>query len=254
MVVECDNLVYKPLNALTFRITGNVNCLKPIKKDNEIIALEGPDNLNIQLGFTVPIKKIKYKINIIEPIIGDDARTIAYDVSIAKRTKATTFVMPMLPGNKKLYFWNTFFVNCFIGTPEDSNCIALLYRWSSDTRYIKFEKIMKSVEFFKRRYDPSPNYVMFVFNIPKGYKREYRAFMLGKYSKFNRDYKLDILDFHHADIEDEMGQIIFKSDKRRKLLEKRLNAPLPEESELLSIINVEKETYDPEIYKLKKLL
>ena len=76
--------------------------------------------------------------------------------------------MPMLPGNKKLYFWNTFFVNCFIGTPEDSNCIALLYRWSSDTRYIKFEKIMKSVEFFKRRYDPSPNYVMFVFNIPMG--------------------------------------------------------------------------------------
>jgi hypothetical protein len=95
---------------------------------------------------------------------------------------------------------------------------------------------------------------MFVFNIPKGYKREYRAFMLGKYSKFTRDYKLDILDFHHADIEDEMGQIIFKSDKRRKLLEKRLNADLPEESELLSIINVEKETYDPEIYKLKKLL
>jgi len=38
------------------------------------------------------------------------------------------------------------------------------------------------------------------------------------------------------------------------LLEKRLNADLPEESELLSIINVEKETYDPEIYKLKKLL
>ncbi len=78
--------------------------------------------------------------------------------------------------------------------------------------------------------------------------------MLGKYSKFSREYKLDILDFHNADINDEVGQIIFKSDKRRELLEKRLNADLPKESELLSIIDIEAETYNPDIYKLKKLL
>ena len=173
---------------------------------------------------------------------------------MAKRTKSSTFVMPMLPGTRKLYFWSTFFVNCFIATPEDKDCIALLFRWSADTRYIKFEKILKEVKYFKRRYDPSPNYVMFVFDIPKGFRREYRAFMLGKYSKFTREYKLDILDFHNADINDEVGQIIFKSDKRRELLEKRLNADLPEESELLSIIDIEAETYNPDIYKLKKLL
>ena len=95
---------------------------------------------------------------------------------------------------------------------------------------------------------------MFVFDIPKGFEREYRAFILGKYSKFSRDYKLDILDFHNLDIENEIGQILFKSDKRRELLEKRLNADLPKESELLSIIDIEAETYNPDIYKLKKLL
>ena len=95
---------------------------------------------------------------------------------------------------------------------------------------------------------------MFVFDIPKGFEREYRAFILGKYSKFSRDYKLDILDFHNLDIENEIGQILFKSDKRRKLLEERLDAEIPEKSELLSIIQVEDETFNPEIYKLKKLI
>ena len=253
MVVQCDNLIYTPVNALTFRITGNTDCLKPVKENGVIVALEGPNDLNITLGLTVPIKKTRYKINIIEQV-GNPLLKPVYDISIAKRTKATTFVMPMLPGTRKLYFWSTFFVNCFIATPEDKECIALLFRWSSDTRYIKFEKILKEVKYFKRRYDPSPNYVMFVFDIPKGFRREYRAFMLGKYSKFSREYKLDILDFHNADINDEVGQIIFKSDKRRELLEKRLNADLPKESELLSIIDIEAETYNPDIYKLKKLL
>jgi hypothetical protein len=253
MVVQCDNLIYTPINALTFRITGNTECLKPVKKNGVIVALEGPNDLNITLGLTVPIKKTKYKINIIEQVRNSNSKLV-YDISIAKRTKATTFVMPMLPGTRKLYFWSTFFVNCFIATPEDKDCIALLFRWSADTRYIKFEKILKEVKYFRRRYDPSPNYVMFVFDIPKGFRREYRAFMLGKYSKFSREYKLDILDFHNADINDEVGQIIFKSDKRRELLEKRLNADLPKESELLSIIDIEAETYNPDIYKLKKLL
>ncbi len=253
MVVQCDNLIYTPINALTFRITGNTECLKPVKKNGVIVALEGPNDLNITLGLTVPIKKTKYKINIIEQVRNSNSKLV-YDISIAKRTKATTFVMPMLPGTRKLYFWSTFFVNCFIATPEDKDCIALLFRWSADTRYIKFEKILKEVKYFRRRYDPSPNYVMFVFDIPKGFRREYRAFMLGKYSKFSREYKLDILDFHGADINDEVGQIIFKSDKRRELLEKRLNADLPKESELLSIIDIEAETYNPDIYKLKKLL
>mgnify|MGYP001398313839 FL=1 len=253
MVVQCDNLIYTPVNALTFRITGNTECLKPVKKNGVIVALEGPNDLNITLGLTVPIKKTKYKINIIEQVRNSNSKLV-YDISIAKRTKATTFVMPMLPGTRKLYFWSTFFVNCFIATPEDKDCIALLFRWSADTRYIKFEKILKEVKYFRRRYDPSPNYVMFVFDIPKGFRREYRAFMLGKYSKFSREYKLDILDFHGADINDEVGQIIFKSDKRRELLEKRLNADLPKESELLSIIDIEAETYNPDIYKLKKLL
>ena len=52
----------------------------------------------------------------------------------------------------------------------------------------------------------------------------------------------------------QLGQILFKSKERKRLLEKKLDAILPEDSELLSIINLEEETFNPEIYKLKKLL
>ena len=254
MVTKCDNLIYTPVNALMFRITGNTDCLKPIMKNGVITKLEGPEKLSITLGLTIEIKRIKYKINIIEKLGQTFNNNLRYNILMAKRTKSSTFLMPMLPGNKQLYFWNKLFVNCFIGTNEHEGCIEVLYRWSSDLKYIKFEKILSELKFFKRRYDPSPNFVMFVFDIPKGYKREFRAFKMGKYSRFSNEYKLDILDFHNAEIESELGQILFKSKERRRLLEEKLNAVLPEGSELLSIINLEEETFNPDIYKLKKLL
>ena len=48
-------------------------------------------------------------------------------------------------------------------------------------------------------------------------------------------------------------QVLFKSPARRLVLDKLLGTKLPENSELLSIID-EKETYNPDIYKPKKLL
>ena len=37
-------------------------------------------------------------------------------------------------------------------------------------------------------------------------------------------------------------------------MERKLDIELPEDSELLSIIDIEQETYNPEIYKFKKLI
>jgi len=252
MAVKCTELLYTPINALSFRITGGTHLLSITKKDNIITSINNSDGTFLSLGTTVEIKKIKYKINIIEEIIVNTTKY--YKLSLAKRTKASTFITPMLGANKNLYFWNKLFVNCFIQTPEDKNCIALLYRWSSNPLYIKFEKALSQFQNFRRRYDPSPNYVMFVFDVPKRHIRNYKKFIEGKYSKFSKAYKLDILEFHDADFHDEIGQIIFKSEKRRKALERKLDSKLPDNSELLSIINIEDETYDSEVYKLKKLL
>ena len=252
MAVKCKELIYTPINALSFRITGGTHLLTPNKENNIIQSLESPDGPIFSLGLTVEIKKRKYKVNIIEEIIINTTKY--YTLSMAKRTKSSMFVMPMLSGNKDLYFWNRLFVNCFIATEEDKDCIALLYRWSSDPLYIKFEKALSKFPIFKRKYDPNPNYVMFVFDIPKKHLKNYKKFLNGKYSKFSMAYKKALLDFHDVSAGNELGQILFKDPKRRKALEYKLDLELPEDSELLSIIDMEKETYNPEIYKFKKLI
>ena len=252
MAVKCKDLVYTQINALSFRISGGTHLLTPNKKNNIIQSLEGPDGLMFPLGLTLEIKKRKYKVNLIKEILINKVNY--YTVSIAKRTKSSTFVMPMLGGHRDLYFWNKLFINCFIATEEDDDCIALLYRWSSDPVYIKFEKALSKFKYFKRRYDPNPDYVMFVFDIPKKHIRNYRKFINGKYSTFSQDYKFDILEFHDKELDDELGQILFKSEKRKKAMERKLDIKLPEDSELLSIIDIEQETYNPEIYNFKKLI
>jgi len=252
MAVKCTELLYTPVDALSFRITGGTQLLTTQRKNNIITSLDSDNGPLFSLGMTVEIKKRKYKVNIIEEIIV--GKTKYYKLYIAKRTKTSNFIMPMLPGQKELYFWNSLFVNAFIKTPEDNDCIALLYRWSSDPKYLKFEKALSQFQNFRRRYDPSPNYVMFVFDIPKRHIRNYKRFIAGKYSKFSKAYKLDILEFHDAEIENEIGQILFLSSKRRRALERKLGENLPKNSELLSILDIEKETYNPNIYKFKKLI
>jgi hypothetical protein len=252
MAVKCDELIYTPIDALSFRITGGTRALKPTKKNGIIQSLEDPSGILFPLGITVEIKKRKYKVNIIEEVRTKTQKY--YIISIAKRTKSSIFVLPMLGGSRHLYLWDKLLLNCFIATEEDKNCIALLYRWSSDPLFLKFEKALSKFKSFKRRYDPTPNCVMFVFNVPKAQQRNYNKFVRGQYSKLSAKYKLHLLDFHNKEIEDTIGQVLFKTDKRRESLERKLASILPEDSELLSIIDIKAETYKPEIYNFKKLL
>ena len=112
MAVKCKELIYTPINALSFRISGGTHLLTPNKENNIIKSLDSPDGTIFPLGTTVEIKKRKYKVNIIRETVIN--KTKYYTISIAKRTKSSTFIMPMLGGHKDLYFWNRLFVNCFI--------------------------------------------------------------------------------------------------------------------------------------------
>jgi len=252
MAVKCDELIYTPVDALSFRVSGNTHTLTPNIENNIIQSLEGHDGEIFTLGTTVEIKKRKYKVNIIEEFAS--TRGVYYIISIAKRTKSSTFLLPMLGGHRELYFFNSLLLNCFIQTEEDKDCIALLYRWSSDPLYIKFEKALTKFRSFRRRYDPSSNCVMFVFDIPKKHIRNYNKFISGQYSKLSKSYKFTLLEFHDKDLQDTIGQILFKSEKRKNTLEEKLGEELPETSELLSIIDADKETYNSETYNFKKLI
>ena len=252
MGVKCTDLTYTIVNALTIRVGGGTKTLTAHKVNNVIYSLEGEGDKGIcfTLGLTIEVRKQKYKINLIEQrFIGG---ILVYDLSIAKRTKSFTYLLPML-GPGKEFFMLGKLVNVFIKTQNNDNCIALLYRYSADPLFLQLEKAYKQFSYFREVEDVDPYHVLFVFNVPNKYKNIYKLFIKGKYSHFPQIYKLHILDFFNLDKHSQVCQILFRTEKRKKILEKVLNATLPVDSELYSIID-ERETYDPIIYKPKKLI
>tara|TARA_R110002051_G_scaffold322049_1_gene411471 strand:- start:61 stop:501 length:441 start_codon:yes stop_codon:yes gene_type:complete len=144
--------------------------------------------------------------------------------------------------------YDSLFVNCFIGTEKHKNKIVLLYRFSGDALFLKFEKALKQFRGFIDCYDPSPYFVSFVFKVPEQHKEDYVHFLNGRYSELSHDYKDKLLDFHDFDIDGELAQILYKAPKRRLRLENTLDINLNDNSELYSILNEKDETFDPKVY------
>lgn len=247
MAVKCKQLVYTPTSPLTFRISGGTKVLTAHKdSDGNITALEGPDGLHLNVGLKTKIKRLKYKINIIEEVWTKS--TLSYDLHIDKRTKSSIFLLPMFGGTRNLFMWNQLFMNCFLKIDDGKPCIQLLYRFSGDPLFLKFEQALSKFKSFVRKEDPDDGFVLFTFKVPDRQARNYKKFIAGQYSKFSKLYKMTLLEFHDFDVDGLIGQVIFKSSSRKVELEAKLGCNLPEDSELLSIVDVEKETFNPEKY------
>ena len=212
-----------PKNARTFTIGGDVNSITSTKVGDNIIQL-ALNTYTISIGDVIPVKGHPYKVNSL--------------------SKTAMFVFPMLSGNRKLFLFDKLFVNAYIRTEKEKNCIALLYRFSGSTLFLKFEQALRKFRNFIRVEDPSPHFVLFVFSIPEDYYEEYARFLKGKYSKFNNSYKMKILEFHGFSLEGQMAQILFQGDKLRKKMETSLGCSIPKDSELHSIVNLEEETFN----------
>jgi hypothetical protein len=160
-----------------------------------------------------------------------------------KKNKSSEFLLPMLGGNKTLFMYDSLLENCYAGTNEDKNCIVLVYNYSDSLLYNKFERAIIRLRSFKKAFD-ADKYTVFIFKVPVYYKEDYKQFMAGKYSKFAIEYKLQILGFHDQEIEDRLGQILFRGDELRNKLEYELDALLPKDSELYSCLDMENEIFN----------
>ena len=154
----------------------------------------------------------------------------------------------MLGGERRLFFYDNLLINCFIGLPNHEGCIALLYRWSGDPLFLKFENALKQFRNYLDSYDVSETLIMFIFDVPIKHIKNYKYFITGKYSKFSSNYKTKILKFHGLDINSQLAQIIHKNEKRKKRLENTLNVTLDSNAELYSILDEKQEIFDPNYY------
>jgi len=244
-------LILTQLNGRTIRVSGAVSTLNPVYDEDANIISIANEETSYTTGSIVRVKpKIPYKVNLIVPAKTDQGVTAAYDLSVANLTKASIFAFPFLGGKRSLFLWDKFFVNSFIGTKDDSNIIALLYRFSGDTLFTKFEHALRSFGNFKYEIDPDPYHVLFVFDVPDTARSSYDHFVQGRYSQIDDFNKLKILDFHGYNMESRAAQILFKSESLRRELELDLDVSLSEDSELHSTLDLEEEIFNEEYYKI----
>jgi hypothetical protein len=240
------NIHFKPISSSVVRITGDTEDITPHYKHGELVSLESEGTTLIKLCETFKIKTLSYKINIIER--GVDENRIYYDLLVSHKTKASMFILPMLGGYDEMFFFHTLLINTFIGDGTYSNRIILLYRKSRTKKFQEFRTILEDSKHFEDVYEPFKGHICFVFRVPRRHINDYKWFLKGKYSKFTDIYKLEILEFHDFDIDDTIGQVLFKSKLLREQLEYELDAAIPKESELYDIMNKEEEIFNKNYY------
>ena len=253
MSIKCKEVIFTPCGPLAFKIHGGTTSIVPHYvngKDGEIAALEMPGDYFVTLGDAFEVKKKPYKVNIIEKSI--EKGVLTFNAKIAERTKCSLFLLPMLGGERHLFMYNNQLLNAFLGHEENIDKIVLLYRWSSDPLFSKFEQALKKFEAFDSSFDPDPYHVVFIFKIPDKHKQNYEQLKMSKYSRMDDLYKLKILDFHDMEIDQTLGQILFRASERRLDLENKLDAKIDKQSELLSVLNMDKETLNLNDYISEK--
>ncbi len=244
MRVQIKHPIMTPKNGRSFTIMPGKDGVIPEERDGKIVSLDmGTHTINE--GQVVTVEKKPYKVNhFAKSIVG---KKLVYTLTTAYLTKSSMFVMPMMTGNRRLYMFDTLFVNCFIGIKDYENKIVLLYRFSGDTVFLRFEQALQKFPGFVDTFDPSPHFVAFVFNIPDKHLDNYVHFLNGRYSEFSPEYKEAVLDFHGFTADGELGQIMFKSASRRQRMENQLEVAIDEDAELYSIPD-ETEVFNQEIY------
>ena len=245
--VKCDIPKISVLGSTTLRISGGTSSIKPHYYEKEIVSLEFKDGKVISRGEKFKIGKKEYKINIIEK---KKIKNITYyNLKTATKTKSSLFIAPMLGGEKKLWFYNQSMINAFIGIKNElEDKIILLYKNSDDPLFIKFKHTIQKFKNFNEIRDIDPYHILIIFDVPKVHRKNFKLFKEGQYSKFGQTFKLKILAYHKMNVDNMIGQIIFKTVGRKRQLERKIGMYLSDEAELYSIPEKHEEHFDINYY------
>ena len=161
------------------------------------------------------------------------------------RNKTFTYILPMLKEYVTVKKENL--INTYIGSqdrPDDDNHIFLLYKFSGDKQFLEYEDYLTTTKLYVDSYDPDKYHVMYIFRIPEEYQDVYNLFKEGKYSEFPQKYKIALFEYHGiTDANHRVAQVLFKHPDLREEWEDKLKIPIPEDSEVSSVPDLELEVY-----------
>lgn len=212
--------------------------------DGKLIGLDFCGDIIFNTDETIKIHKQKFKILYIEKEFSPEKGGPAYLLKTQKRiSKTSMYIMPFLGYNRHYFNWQSSFVNAFIGTQQDGDygsSIYLLFRFSSD---FGFEEKLELHPNYIETLDPDPYHTLYQFNIPEEYAEDVGLILEGKYSEISLGAKNQILDFHNSRYDRPLGQILSKSEDRRRKMEIDLGHPIPKGNELLDRFTIEEEVF-----------
>lgn len=230
MGVKCKTLIYTPINAISFRILGGTKIIKPHTSNKQIQSLESNNDIILSLGDYVIVKHVLYQANSITKHTRKGI--VHYDVAMFTRNKTSTFILPVLGGNRKLFLWNTYFINAHL---NDDNTLTLVYRIENTPLLNKLRSTIESFTIFMESIEIEGEFVAYKLKIRKAYYKILSAFRKGKYSKFPMSYKDKVLNFHDKDMENIIADVLFRSKRRLAYLENLLGCEIGPEIDLLSL-------------------
>jgi len=235
------------VNPRTIKYTGKLSSVSIEENEDEIIGLETESGWKVKLGDTIKVKKNPYKINHIDKVV--NKHSAYFLLSTARLNLSSIFAFPFLSEKRSFYLWDLYFINAFIGTclEDTGEVIALLYRFSGDKKFIDLESHLTHFPTFKKRIDPDPYHVLYIFNPPKACRASYQKLLESKYSEIDDLWKLSILQFHGFEPGGRTGKVLFKSESLKKQLEEDLDVELGD-AELHSCLDMNLEVFNPDIY------
>jgi len=240
-------LPLRPIDARTIRLQ-DTDFVEEVNTRADIVRLyKQHSDVEIKVGSTIKFKTSPHKVNIITRCTSK-GKIVAYDLKNSLLTNSSIFALPLLGGNRTLMLWDSLFVNAFISTKEYDRCIALLYRYSADNLFIKFESALCAFRTFIKQIEPDEYHTLFIFDIPEEAELSYNMFRQGKYSEIDGLWKLKILDYHGFTTQGKTGKILYKDYSLKKQLESKFDVELGE-NELHSIPDMKYEKFNPDYYK-----
>ena len=176
--------------------------------------------------------------------------------------KSRTFLLPLLSelvGFEKRFHKNI--VNTYIefSCGNYDNCIGILQDFSfKNPDYTSYEHRFIKNSLFRELKDIEDNQVLYIFDFPEEYLHEYNCYKKGQYSKFGIDAKELILEYFAHVYKDNMNaipflmktkQVLFKDQKLKRQMEKKLVVKIEDSAELAGVPNLEAEMFDTLKYK-----
>ena len=178
------------------------------------------------------------------------------------KTKSYTYFLPFLADEALDIKKNL--VNVFLGDedkPELEDHIFLLYKFSADEEFLRFEEEVTWSIYYETQYDCDKHHVMIVFRRPECWKEEMQIILDGRYSETSKKYKRMMTRFHELPEYSQIVGVLYRKEFAYKAMDRLINEGLPEkhwtivprEQEASSIMNMQTEVYT-EDRKIKDVL